>query len=79
MNGLADIKVRIARLGISQERVALAAGYDPTVFSRILRGLRPAPPDFEERVNATLDRLEAAEKAAQEARERVLAGEEVAG
>ena len=76
------IRTRIFQLGISQERVALAAGYDPTLFSRILNGIRPAPPDFEVRVNATLDKLEAAEKAAQEARERVLAGEgveEVAG
>ncbi len=31
------------------------------------------PEGFEERVHATLDRLEAAERAAQEARERVLA------
>ena len=72
-----NIKARIFQLGISQERVALAAGYDPTLFSRILNGIRPTPPDFEARVNATLDRLEAAEKAATEARERVLAGEGV--
>ena len=70
-----DIKARIFQLGISQERVALTAGYDPTLFSRILNGIRPTPPDFVERVNATLDRLEAAEKAAHEARDRVLAGE----
>ena len=74
MTVFADIKTRIFQLGISQERVALAAGYDPTLFSRILNGIRPTPSDFEARVNATLDRLEAAEKAANEARERVLAG-----
>ena len=73
------IRTRIFQLGISQERVALAAGYDPTLFSRILNGIRPTPPGFEERVNATLDRLEAAEKAATEARERVLAETEAAG
>ena len=67
------IKARIFQLGISQERVALAAGYDPTLFSRILNEIRPTPPDFVERVNATLDKLEAAERAATEARERVLA------
>ena len=65
-------KIRIFQLGISQERVAQAAGYDPTLFSRYLRGLRPPPPGFFEKVNTALDRLEAAEKAAQEAREKVL-------
>ena len=49
-------------------------GIEPTLFSRILRGIRPMPEGFEERVHAALDRLEAAEKAAQEAREKVLAG-----
>ena len=74
MSVFAEIRTRIFQLGISQERVALAAGYDPALFSRILNGIRPTPPDFVERVNATLDKLEAAEKAANEARERVLAG-----
>ena len=68
------VRVRISRLGLRQEQVATAAGYDPTLFSRVLNGRRPAPPDFEQRVTGALDRLEAAEKAAQEARERVLAG-----
>ena len=70
-----DIRIRIFQLGLTQERVARAAGYDVTLFSRILRGLRRKPEDFEARVNATLDRLEAAERAADEARARVLAGE----
>ena len=65
---------RIALLGIPQERVALEMGIDRSLFSRYLRGLRKPPEGFEARVNATLDRLEAAEKAATEARERVLAG-----
>ncbi len=69
---VATIRDRIRLLGISQERVAQAAGYDPTLFSRYLRGLRPPPPDFFEKVNAALDRLERAEKAAQEAKEKVL-------
>ena len=69
-----DIKTRIFRLGIPQERVALEMGIDRSLFSRYLRGLRKPPEGFEARLNATLDRLEAAEKAANEARERVLAG-----
>ena len=65
---------RIALLGIPQERVALEMGIDRSLFSRYLRGLRKPPEGFEARVNTTLDRLEAAERAANEARERVLAG-----
>ncbi len=54
-------------------------GIDRSLFSRYLRGLRKPPEDFEARLNATLDKLEAAEKAADEARERVLAETEAAG
>ena len=68
---------RIALLGIPQERVALEMGIDRSLLSRYLRGLRKPPEDVEARLNATLSRLEAAERAAQEARERVLAGEGV--
>ena len=49
-------------------------GIDRSLLSRYLRGLRKPPEGFEARLNATLDRLEAAERAANEARERVLAG-----
>ena len=62
----------MARYGLTQEEVAQAAGYDPSLFNRYLNGRRPAPPDFEKCVNAALDRLEKAEKAAQKARDRVL-------
>ena len=44
-----------------------------TLLNAILRGRREAPEGFEARVHAALDRLEAAERAAEEARERVLA------
>ncbi len=69
-----EVTARIALNRLTQERVALAAGYEPSLFSRILRGLRPEPPDFEARATAALDRLEAAEQAADEARAKVLAG-----
>ena len=74
-----EIRSRLARLGIPQERVALEMGIDRSLFSRYLRGLRKPPEGFEARLNATLDKLEAAERAATEARERVLAGGEVVG
>lgn len=68
-----DIQQRIAKLGMTQERLAQQLDYDPTLFSRLIRGLRAAPHGFEERVSRALDRLEAAERAAEEARARVLA------
>ena len=67
-----ELKARIARLPHSQEQIALAAGFEPSLFSRILRGLRPEPADFARRVTAALDRLERAEQAADRARQRVL-------
>ncbi len=72
MTPLAEIKLRIFQLDIRQEQVAEAAGYEATLFSRYLKGRRPPPPGFFEKVNAALDRLERAEKAAQEAKEKVL-------
>ena len=67
------IQRRISLSGLTREAVAVEAGIHPSVLSRVLRGLRPPPRDFESRVNAAIDRLVAAERAAQEARERVLA------
>ncbi len=64
----------MARLGLPQEKLAALIGIHPTLLSRYFRGLRKPPPDFEAKVNAALDRLEAAERAAEEARQRVLAG-----
>ena len=65
---------QLAHRGITQEQIAARLGYDPTLLSRILRGLRPAPDGFADRLETTLDQLEAAEAAADAARERVLAG-----
>ena len=44
----------------------------PTLFSRVLRGLRAKPVDFGDRVQNALDRHERAERAAAAARARVL-------
>ena len=67
-----NIKFRIALIGITREQVARSSGYDPSLFSRILNGRRPPPPDFFEKVNAVLDREEAVKKALQETKEKVL-------
>lgn len=68
-----DLRQRIAASPLTQEHLAIKLGYDPTLFSRIIRGLRPAPDGFADRVDAMLDLLERAEAAAEEARARVLA------
>lgn len=69
-----QLRQRIRDASITQERLALQLGFDPSLFSRYLRGLRPAPDGFAARVGAALDKLEQAEAAADEARQRVLAG-----
>ena len=66
-------RTRIVDLGITQERLALQLSIDPATLSRYLRGLRPMPEGFAERIASTLDRLEAEERAADEARARVRA------
>ena len=74
--GTADmrhLKAEIVRRGLRQIDVARRIGIDPTALNQILNGHRPPPKDFESRVLAALDLLEAAEQAAAEARERVLA------
>lgn len=67
------IRGRIAEVGCRQADIAQAIGINETLLNTYLRGRRPMPEGFEARVHATLDRLEAAETAAEEARERVLA------
>ena len=67
------IKGRIAEAGVRRRDVAHAIGYSESMFSLILQGDRTMPLDFDSRVRAAIDRLETAEKAAQEARKRVLA------
>ena len=74
MNEISDLRARIAALGLRKGDVAAAAGLDQSMFSQYLNGRREPPADFEGRVTAALDRLERAERAAEEARAKVLAG-----
>lgn len=67
------LKAEIVRRGLRQRDVATQLGIDPTALNMILNGHRPPPEGFEDRLPAALDLLEAAERAASEARERVLA------
>ena len=73
-NGI-SIRERIIHSPVSQERLALDLGVSPAYLSRCLNGLRPMPEGMEKRIHAALGRLEAAERAADEARARVLAGD----
>ena len=74
---IARIRGRIAEVGCRQADIAQAIGINETLLNTYLRGRRPMPEGFEERVHTALDRLEAAEQAAEEARARVLTeGEE---
>ena len=68
------LKAEIVRRGIWQHNVARQLGIDSSTFNLYLNGRRTPPEGLEERVTAALERLEAAERAADEARARVLSG-----
>lgn len=72
-NEIRRLRGRIAESGIKQQALACAMGMDPSQLSALLNERRRATDDFLARANAALDRLEAAEAAADEARQRVLA------
>ena len=63
----------MSALRVSQFDVASQLGISQGTLSTYLAGHRQPPRNFEERLNDALDRLERAERAADEARQRVLA------
>ena len=63
MTNMSQIEARIAGLGVTKQRVAQLAGYDSTLFGRILAGIRRTPADFGWRVDAVLGALEEAQAA----------------
>ena len=71
---LQRIRGRMAEVGVTQQDLSKALGVNSTTLNLYINGRREPPPDFEARATAALDRLERAEKAAQEARQRVLGG-----
>ena len=68
----ASIRARIAAAGLTRDAVARRAGIHPSQLSRYLNGTVEPPPSFGPRVLAALDVLERAERAADDARQRVL-------
>ena len=74
-DSLEALRERVRQSPMTQERLAVALGINPGLLSRILRGLRPAPADFESHVLSILRRYETAEKAAEDARRKAIAAE----
>ncbi len=72
-DGVARLRGRIAEVGVKHHVVAREMGMHYTQLSRILNERQAMPDGFEERMHSALNRLEAAERAASEARARVLA------
>ena len=68
------IRSRLAELRLSQHTLASTLGFSQTKLNLILNGHRQPPAGFEARAAAALDRLERAERAAAEARAKVLGG-----
>ena len=67
-----SIRARIAAARLTRDAVARQANIHPSQLSRYLNGIVEPPPSFEPRVLAAIDVLECAERAADEARRRVL-------
>ena len=71
---LKRIRGRMAELGVTQERLTESLGLERSALSRLLRGSRPLSEEMEGRIWAKLDLLREADRAAEEARGRVMAG-----
>ena len=67
------IRSRLAALGVSQHALARALGVSQATLSLWLNGYRQPPAGFEAAAMAELDLMEAAERAAAEARTEALA------
>ena len=75
VSGLRDV---ITRSGISQDRIALFVGMEPSTLSRILSGVRRPPVAFKAQIEGAVELLTAAEEAAETARRQFLRAAEIA-
>ena len=71
------IRARLATLGVPQHALAAALGVSQATLSLWLNGYREPPAEFEAEAAEALDVLEQAERAAAEARAKVLGGRRV--
>ena len=65
----------MAQIGVTQQELAIAMGYERSAITRYLTGARPMPEGFEARVHDALDRLERVKQAGQEAESRAMTHE----
>ena len=70
---MSPIRTRLIQMGLTQERVAVALGIDPSLLGRYLRGIRPMPEGMEARIHAALDEMEEEKRVAVEAVEKLRA------
>ena len=70
---MTPIRTRLIQMGLTQERVAVALGIDPSLLGRYLRGIRPMPEGMEARIHAALDEMEEEQRVAAEAVEKLRA------
>ena len=70
-----EIRGRMAQLGVTQQELAIAMGYERSAITRYLTGARPMPEGFEARVHAALNRLERVKRAGQDAESRAMTHE----
>jgi hypothetical protein len=69
---LLQLRARIAAAGVKHVDIAQQTGMNPTAISAILSGRRKMPKRFEARLLRAVGKLEAAERAANAARAKVL-------
>ena len=69
---LLQLRARIAAAGVKHVDIAQLTGMNPTAISAILSGRRKMPKRFEARLLRAVGKLEAAERAANAARAKVL-------
>ena len=67
------IRGRIAQIGILQADLAAHLGLHESLLNAHLRGRRPMSKGLEERIQSSLDLIERAKRAGQEAESRVMA------
>ena len=72
---LRAVRARLARLGLSERKFAKLLGISQPTINARLNGDRRVPPGFEAQCIEALDVWEQAERAATEARAKVLAGQ----
>ena len=73
MPDIPRIKARLAYLGITQEKLALAMGLERSALTRYLREVRPWPEGMAARIYETLDHIEDEQRVAAEAVQKLRA------